>query len=265
MCTRYGCEVDAKASDVNVHIPAGLKTGNWEVPAGRKALGVNIADNGLATGIIYVDQKTGEVHQQPADLILMTAYTLTNVRMLLLSTNNAHPNGIGNDRSMVEELHLPDHHVAGERRVRGRAVQPVHGQWRGPEPDLRIQRRRFRPLQARLHRRRLDLCRLRPARPPHLDAQSALDQQRRRDSAAEDADAGAATIASEVASVAGKGYQWGQAWKENLRQRWDSIFSIGIQGEVQADNDNFLDLDPVYEDAGACRCCASPSTSMTTS
>lgn len=57
------------------------------------------------------------------------------------------------------------------------------------------------------------------------------------------------TIASEVSSLAGKGYQWGQAWKENLRQHWDSVFSIGIQGEVQAYEDNFLDLDPVYKDA----------------
>src|SRR5699024_8161239 len=30
-CTRFGCEVDAKTSAVNVHIPAALRTGNYEI------------------------------------------------------------------------------------------------------------------------------------------------------------------------------------------------------------------------------------------
>ena len=100
-CTRFGCEVDAKTSAVNTHIPAALRTGNYSVRNFSKVMGVNIGADGLATGLTYLDLLSGEEHFQPADVVLLTGYTLTNVRMLLLSRNNAHPNGIGNDHGMV--------------------------------------------------------------------------------------------------------------------------------------------------------------------
>ena len=56
------------------------------------------------------------------------------------------------------------------------------------------------------------------------------------------------SIASEVASNAGSGEEWGQAWKDNLRNNWDSVIGINIQGESLPYHDQFLDLDPIFKD-----------------
>ena len=99
--TRYGCEVDAKASANASHIPLALRTGRYEIRTNCKALRISIAQIGLASGVTYVDLATGEEHEQPADIVIVSAFALENVRMLLLSRGGPHPNGIGNDRGMV--------------------------------------------------------------------------------------------------------------------------------------------------------------------
>ena len=55
---------------------------------------------GLATGVTYVDAH-GQEHFQPADVVVVSAFTLENNRLLLLSRSKAHPDGIGNDRGRV--------------------------------------------------------------------------------------------------------------------------------------------------------------------
>ena len=54
-CTRFGCEVDAKASPLNTHLPVALNTGNYEVRTHAKVLRIETGQDGLATGVTYVD------------------------------------------------------------------------------------------------------------------------------------------------------------------------------------------------------------------
>jgi gluconate 2-dehydrogenase alpha chain len=56
-------------------------------------------------------------------------------------------------------------------------------------------------------------------------------------------------VAGEVGSLAGSGSEWGQEWKDNLRQNWDSFVGVSLQGESLPYEDQFLDLDPNYTDA----------------
>jgi gluconate 2-dehydrogenase alpha chain len=42
---------------------------------------------------------------------------------------------------------------------------------------------------------------------------------------------------------------WGQPWKEALRNHWDNFVPIGIQGESPAYAEHVFDLDPNYTDA----------------
>src|SRR5690606_10273977 len=81
-CTRYGCEVDAKASPNVSHIPLALDTGLYEIRTHSKVINVNVNRDGLATGVTYVDLRTGEQHEQPADVVILSGFTLTNVRLL---------------------------------------------------------------------------------------------------------------------------------------------------------------------------------------
>ena len=87
-CTRFGCEVDAKASPQNTHLPVALETGRYDVRLGCKVLRIETGADGLATGVTYVDGK-GQEHFQPADVVVASAFTLENNRLLLLSRSQA--------------------------------------------------------------------------------------------------------------------------------------------------------------------------------
>jgi gluconate 2-dehydrogenase alpha chain len=84
-CERYACEHFAKASPQTVILPVLLNRSNYELRTNCQVQRINL-DSTLkkATGVTYVDAG-GVEYDQPADLVLITAFPLNNVRMLLLS------------------------------------------------------------------------------------------------------------------------------------------------------------------------------------
>jgi gluconate 2-dehydrogenase alpha chain len=84
-CERYACEHFAKASPQTVILPVLLNRSNYELRTNCQVQRINL-DSTLkkATGVTYVDAG-GVEYEQPADLVLITAFPLNNVRMLLLS------------------------------------------------------------------------------------------------------------------------------------------------------------------------------------
>jgi len=88
-CERYVAEHFAKASPQTVILPALLNRSNYELRANCQVRRINLdSTRKKATGVTYVDAG-GVEYEQPADLVLITAFPLNNVRVLLLS-------GIGN-------------------------------------------------------------------------------------------------------------------------------------------------------------------------
>lgn len=83
-CTHYGCDFGAKADPIVTVIPAAEETGNFELRTNSYARRV-IHDGGKATGVMYVDTVTGQEYEQPADVVVLAAFTFTNNRLLLLS------------------------------------------------------------------------------------------------------------------------------------------------------------------------------------
>src|ERR1700758_2805562 len=84
-CERYACEHFAKASPQTVILPALLSRSNYELRTNCEVLRINLdSTRKKATGVTYVDG-AGQEYEQPADLILITAFPLNNVRTLLLS------------------------------------------------------------------------------------------------------------------------------------------------------------------------------------
>lgn len=255
-CTRYGCEVDAKASAINVHIPLALQTGRYDIRMGCKVTGIIIGADGLATGVTYIDQATGEEHEQPADTVILSAFTLSNVRLLLLSKSDAHPNGVGNDRGMVGKNYT-------YQLVQG----PVTGVFEGRKFNLFMGNSCLQSLIHDFNADNFDHSDLDFIGGASIGAGGGemeplsstltipvLDMAAAGSSGDED-NGGAQggrprpAVAAEVGSLAGTGSEWGSQWKNNLRQNWASIFGIGIQGESLPYEDQFLDLDPTYTDA----------------
>jgi gluconate 2-dehydrogenase alpha chain len=84
-CERYGCEHFAKASPQTVILPVLRKNPNFELRTESQVLRINLDRSGKkATGVNYMDAQ-GREFEQPASLVLLTAFALNDVRMLLLS------------------------------------------------------------------------------------------------------------------------------------------------------------------------------------
>lgn len=83
-CTQYGCDFGAKSDPLVTVLPTAQKTGNFEARVGSYVRRV-LYKNGKATGVLYVNTLTGEEFEQPADVVVLAAFTFTNNRLLLLS------------------------------------------------------------------------------------------------------------------------------------------------------------------------------------
>lgn len=83
-CGSNGCEYGAKADPIVTVIPTAVKTGKYEIRNYSEVRRVLYTGN-KATGVLYVDVNTGEEFEQPAELVVLSSYTFSNVRLLLLS------------------------------------------------------------------------------------------------------------------------------------------------------------------------------------
>lgn len=84
-CNDYGCYTASKASPQTTILPVLRNRDNFELRANSHVTKVNLDSTGKkATGVTYVNA-AGEELVQPADLVLLTAFQLHNVRLLLTS------------------------------------------------------------------------------------------------------------------------------------------------------------------------------------
>lgn len=83
-CTQYGCDFGAKSDALATVIPTALKHDNFELRTDSYVRRV-LHKDGKATGVMYIDTQTGQEYEQPADVVVLSAFTFTNNRLLLLS------------------------------------------------------------------------------------------------------------------------------------------------------------------------------------
>ncbi|AGB15094.1 choline dehydrogenase-like flavoprotein [Halovivax ruber XH-70] len=85
-CERFGCEWGAKSSPITTVLPAAKETGNYELRTHADVIELLYDDSeGRVSGVRYVDRETGDIYEQRATVVALTAYVLNNVRLLLLS------------------------------------------------------------------------------------------------------------------------------------------------------------------------------------
>ncbi len=219
-CTRYGCEVDAKASALTAHIPVALETGRYEVRTGCLVRRVEVDDRGRAVGLRYVDA-AGREHLQPAAVVVLSGYTLNNVRMMLLSRSDAHPDGVGNDRGMV-----------GANYTYQLVQTPVTGVFEGRRFNQYMGNACVQNLVHDFNADNFDHAGL-----GFIGGASMACGGGERE-----------PLTSVGGLPVGEGNRnWGASWKEALRG-WDSVVGVGIQGESLPYPDHRMDLDPTYTD-----------------
>lgn len=85
-CTRAGCDFDAKSDPLATVVPTALRHDNFELRTRANVRRVLYnEDDQRATGVMYVDEQTGEEFEQPADVVVLAAFAFTNNRLLMLS------------------------------------------------------------------------------------------------------------------------------------------------------------------------------------
>ena len=85
-CERFICEAHAKATPSVLLYPMLLQKPNFELRLRSHVLGVDY--DRLAKrvrGVRYLDLENGEEYEQPADIVVLGAYTMTNTKMLLMA------------------------------------------------------------------------------------------------------------------------------------------------------------------------------------
>lgn len=84
-CSNFGCEHFAKASPQVCILPAAMKLDTFALRTGAQVLRVELdKERKLARGVTYVEG-SGQEFFQPADMVFLCAFSVHNVRLLLLS------------------------------------------------------------------------------------------------------------------------------------------------------------------------------------
>lgn len=83
-CERFGCEYGAKSDPTITVIPTAKNTGNFELRPHSNVTEI-LHDGEKATGVKYVNVMSGEEYIQPAEVVVLTSYTMNNTRLLLHS------------------------------------------------------------------------------------------------------------------------------------------------------------------------------------
>lgn len=85
-CDRFMCEAKAKATPELLLYPVLLERPSFEIRLNCHVLGVDYDRTGRrVTGVRYVDLLTGEEYEQPAEVVVLGAFTMANAKFLLMA------------------------------------------------------------------------------------------------------------------------------------------------------------------------------------
>ncbi|MBB3257893.1 gluconate 2-dehydrogenase alpha chain [Paraburkholderia bannensis] len=218
-CEDFGCYMYAKASPQTTILPVLLKKPNFELRTHAHVTKVLLAADGKrATGVSYIDAQGREV-EQPADLVIVAAFQMHNVRLLLLS-------GIGKPYDPRTGEGVVGRNYAYQMNgavnvllPEGTQLNPFIGTGAGGVAldDLNGDQFDHGPLGF-----------VGGASIRHVRYGGRPIQQ-------------TPTVPGTPA--------WGSAWKAGVADAYQRFLTIGISGSVMPYRDAYLDLDPTYRDA----------------
>lgn len=94
-CNR-GCAVNANFSSTNVLLEPAAKTGRMTLRTHAMVREVLTGPDGTATGVVYVDAKTGVEHRVQARVVVLAASACESARILMNSRSSRWPQGLAN-------------------------------------------------------------------------------------------------------------------------------------------------------------------------
>ncbi|MGZ3839655.1 MAG: GMC oxidoreductase [Flavisolibacter sp.] len=99
-CNR-GCQVYADFSSSSVLVKPALATGKVDLYDNAMAREVLTNNEGLATGVSYIDKTDMQEYQVKGKTVVLAASACESARLLLNSKSSRHPNGLANSSNVV--------------------------------------------------------------------------------------------------------------------------------------------------------------------
>ena len=110
-CMYYGCEAGAKSSTLAAMIPLAEASGNCEIRPESVVIRIDTDDKGRANQVVYLDSN-GVEHAQKAKAVVLSANGAESSRLLLMSANPQHPDGLANSSGFVGRNLMYNAHAA---------------------------------------------------------------------------------------------------------------------------------------------------------
>jgi choline dehydrogenase-like flavoprotein len=96
-----GCTTKSNFSSPDVLIAPALATGKLTLITNAMVREVTMGKDGLATGVTYIDRKTGEAKDVKARVVVLAASAFESARILLNSKTTTFPNGVANSSGTI--------------------------------------------------------------------------------------------------------------------------------------------------------------------
>lgn len=96
-----GCAVRANYQSTTVHLPPALATDNLDIMTDAMVYEVTLGRDGRASGVSYLDKKTGTHEHVSARVVILAASACETVRILLNSKSTQFPQGLANSSGKV--------------------------------------------------------------------------------------------------------------------------------------------------------------------
>jgi choline dehydrogenase-like flavoprotein len=99
-CSR-GCMTHSNFSSPSVLIPPAMATGRLQIITDAMAREVTVDDNGLASGVVYIDKNTVRENHVRARIVVVAGGACESARILLNSKSSKFPHGLANSSGAV--------------------------------------------------------------------------------------------------------------------------------------------------------------------
>ena len=96
-----GCAMHSNFSSPSVLLPPAMATKRLTIITDAMAREVTVNPQGLATGVAYIDKKTGRENHVQARIVVLAASACETARIMLNSKSSQFPQGIGNSSGVV--------------------------------------------------------------------------------------------------------------------------------------------------------------------
>ncbi|WP_245601154.1 GMC family oxidoreductase [Ignatzschineria larvae DSM 13226] len=217
-CEDFGCYMYSKASPQTTILPALIPNPNFELRTESEVIKINTNDTkDRATGVTYID-RDGQVIFQPADIVLLCAFQIHNVKLLLVSQIGKPYNPQTGEGLVGKNFAYQYYTYASVYLKEGALNNPFIGA--GAAGIV------------------IDDC-------------NGLNFDHREPNFIGGAYISATTTGGRPIGqgpLAPNTPKWGKGWKQGKKEGYQRMLSLSAEGSVMSYRDSYIDLDPTYKD-----------------